>query len=71
VRLLVSRGPRFAEVTMPDVRNLSVARARRVLRRVDLRARVVQTCPGATVVETDPVPGATVRENVLVALFVC
>jgi beta-lactam-binding protein with PASTA domain len=71
VELLVSLGPEFAEVTMPDVRNLSVARARRVVERAGLRARVVTTCPGDTVVETDPVQGTIVRENDLVALFVC
>jgi beta-lactam-binding protein with PASTA domain len=72
VRLTVSLGPEFAKVTMPDVRDLSVARARAVLRDRGLRARVVQSCGGGSaVVETDPIPGATVREHDLVALFVC
>jgi beta-lactam-binding protein with PASTA domain len=72
VVLVVSLGPEFAEVTVPDVRNLSVDRARAALAAKNLRARVVQSCGGgSTVVESDPIQGTTVRENDRVALFVC
>jgi beta-lactam-binding protein with PASTA domain len=72
VTVTVSLGPEFAKVTMPDVRNLTVVRARAVLRDRGLRSEVVQSCGGgSTVVESDPIQGSTVRENDLVALFVC
>ncbi|CAN5668611.1 Stk1 family PASTA domain-containing Ser/Thr kinase [soil metagenome] len=71
VEVVVSLGPEFAKLEMPDVRNMSVGRARDQLARYGLRARVVQSCAGTTVVETDPIQGTTVRENDLVALFVC
>jgi beta-lactam-binding protein with PASTA domain len=72
VVLVVSLGPEFAKVTVPDVRNLTVERARALLADRNLRARVVQSCGGgSTVVESDPIQGTTVRENDRVALFVC
>ena len=72
VTLVVSRGPRFAELRMPDVRDSSVPEARAKLADLGLRARVVPTCEGgSTVVETDPIQGSRLRENDLVALFVC
>ena len=72
VTISVSMGPRFQELTMPDVRNRSVPDARARLARLGLRVEVVPSCAGgSTVVETDPIQGTTVRENDLVALFVC
>ena len=71
IELSVSIGPRFAELEMPDVRNSSVERARSRLVSLGLRVEVVPSCAGSTVVETDPIPGTIVRENDLVALFVC
>jgi beta-lactam-binding protein with PASTA domain len=72
VTLVVSRGPRFAELRMPDVRHSSIPEARAKLADLALRARVVPTCEGgSTVVETDPIQGSRLREHDLVALFVC
>lgn len=72
VRLYVSKGPRFARLTMPDVRNMSITAARSKLSALGLRSRVVQSCGGGgKVVETDPLQGARTHENRLVALFVC
>jgi hypothetical protein len=52
---------------------MSVARARHRLGRLGLRVETVavEGCSGTTVAETDPIPGATVRERDLVALFLC
>ncbi|MGH2749711.1 MAG: Stk1 family PASTA domain-containing Ser/Thr kinase [Actinomycetota bacterium] len=73
VKVYVSVGPEFEELTMPDVRNLSLAAARAKLESKALRVDVVQSCGsnGTTVVDTDPIAGVTVRENEVVALFVC
>lgn len=72
VTIDVSNGPRFQELTMPDVRNVAVSAARRKLERAGLRVREVKSCDnGDTVVETDPIAGTRVRENDLVAVFVC
>src|SRR5918999_1013967 len=72
VTLHLSRGPRWAPVRMPDVRGLGAADARAALRGLGLRPRVVPTCDGgSTVVETDPIAGSRLRENDLVALFLC
>jgi serine/threonine-protein kinase len=71
IELTVSKGPRFAELVMPDVRNTSVDNARARLDRLGLRVEVIPSCEGSTVVETDPIQGTPVRENDLVALFVC
>lgn len=73
VELVVSDGPEFKELVMPDVRNMSLDAARSKLQSKGLRVEVVQSCEGngTTVVETDPTAGATVRENDVVALFVC
>jgi eukaryotic-like serine/threonine-protein kinase len=73
IRVVVSLGPEFKELEMPDVRNMNVGRARNRLEGLGLRVRVVQSCGGGgtTVIETDPVAGASVRENDRVALFVC
>ena len=73
VEVYVSIGPEFAKLTMPDVRNLPLDDARTRLESKSLRVDVVQSCggKGAMVVDTDPVAGVTVRENDVVALFVC
>jgi eukaryotic-like serine/threonine-protein kinase len=72
VALHVSRGPRWAPVRLPDVRGAAAADAKAQLRDLGLRPRVVPTCAGgSTVVETDPIAGSRLRENDLVALFLC
>jgi beta-lactam-binding protein with PASTA domain len=73
VQLVVSAGPRYDEVTMPDVRTMSVDAARAELEGLGLRVNIVQSCGGSgTIVqETDPIAGTRVRENDQVALFVC
>jgi serine/threonine-protein kinase len=73
VEVYVSIGPEFAKLTMPDVRNLPLEDATGRLENKGLRIDVVQSCGGngTMVVDTDPVAGVTVRENDVVALFVC
>jgi len=73
IEVLVSIGPEFEELTMPDVRNLPLDDASERLRTKGLRIDVVQSCggKGTMVVDTDPVAGVIVRENDVVALFVC
>lgn len=74
VEVYVSVGPEFKEVEMPDVRNMSLDAAKSKLTSLGLRVRVERPDPcgsANTVVETDPPAGTTVRENDLVALFVC
>jgi eukaryotic-like serine/threonine-protein kinase len=73
VEVFVSIGPEFEELTMPDVRNLPLEQAQSKLESKGLRVDVVQSCGGngSLVVETDPVAGVTVREDTVVALFVC
>ena len=72
VTIVVSAGPRYKELTMPDVRNQSVEAAQAQLEALGLRVIVKQPCGGGTIVqETDPIAGTTVRENDVVALFVC
>jgi beta-lactam-binding protein with PASTA domain len=72
VKLLISAGPRYRELVLPDVRGRSAGAARAALERVGLRVRVVDSCNGGTVVvESDPIAGTLVRENDPVALFLC
>jgi serine/threonine-protein kinase len=73
VELIVSQGPRYKLVTVPDVRTMSVASARSRLEALGLVVKVVQSCGGhgAIVQETDPIPGSVVRQHTEVALFVC
>ena len=73
VEVYVSIGPEFAKLTMPDVRNLPLEDATARLESKGLRIDVVQSCGGngTMVVDTDPVAGVSVRENDVVALFVC
>ena len=73
VEVYVSIGPEFDKLTMPDVRNLPLEDATARLESRGLRIDVVQSCGGngTMVVDTDPVAGVSVRENDVVALFVC
>ncbi|MEA2509461.1 MAG: eukaryotic-like serine/threonine-protein kinase [Actinomycetota bacterium] len=73
VDLMISKGPRYKLVTVPDVRTMSIASARNRLEALGLLVQVVQSCGGhGTIVqETDPIPGSVVRQNTQVALFVC
>ena len=72
VTVYVSIGPKFEELTMPDVRNLPLEQARAKLEGKGLRVKVVECgLSGTTVVDSDPIAGVTVRENDVVALFVC
>jgi eukaryotic-like serine/threonine-protein kinase len=72
VVIIVSAGPRYKELTMPDVRTMSVDAATAQLEGLGLIVNVVQSCGGGTVVqETDPIAGTTVRQHDRVALFVC
>jgi eukaryotic-like serine/threonine-protein kinase len=71
IEIAISKGPEFKELTMPDVRNMSVDAARTKLEGMGLTVQVNQSCPGSTVIETDPLPGSTVREGDVVRLFVC
>jgi serine/threonine-protein kinase len=73
VTVIVSDGPRYKEVTVPDVRTMAIASARNQLEALGLLVQVVQSCGGnGTIVqETDPIPGTVIRQNTQVALFVC
>jgi serine/threonine-protein kinase len=72
VEVYVSAGPRFEDVTVPDVRNLSPPQATAKLEDVGLRAQVVNSCGGGDlVVDTTPVAGSTLQENDSVTLYVC
>jgi serine/threonine-protein kinase len=72
IAVQVSVGPRFDEVKVPEVRGMTVSQARSRLSAVGLRVQVRESCAGGrTVAETDPIPGTVVRENSVVALFVC
>lgn len=71
IEVAVSQGPEFEELKMPDVRNMHVDDARAKLEGMGLRVAINQSCPGTTVIETEPLPGTIVRENDRVVLFVC
>ena len=74
VTVYVSKGPRYKELTMPDVRGLTVDDAQRRLSAMGFtNVEVVQSCGGGgtMVSETEPIAGKTVRENERIALFVC
>lgn len=73
VQLFISIGPEFKELTLPDVRGMNVGDAKALLQDKGLRVEVTRSCgPGGTVVaETSPVAGSTVKENQVVALFIC
>jgi serine/threonine-protein kinase len=72
VELVLSLGPRYAMLDMPDVRGLSATEAVASLEESGLRARTVDSCGGGGIVaDTDPIAGTPVRENDVVALFLC
>jgi len=72
VNVNVSIGPEFEKLRLPDVRGKPLEEARSQLESLGLRVREVQSCDGGSVVnETDPISGTFVRENDLIALFVC
>ncbi len=72
IRLQVSIGPEFQNVRLPDVRGMTVQAATAELQSIGLRVRIEESCPGgSTVVETHPIPGTMVKENSVIALFVC
>jgi serine/threonine-protein kinase len=73
ITVIISDGPRYREVTLPDVRTQAVATARKRLEALGVLVQVVQSCGGnGTIVqETDPIPGTVVRQHTQVALFVC
>ena len=73
VEILVSVGPRYEELEMPDVRGMTVHAATAQLEGMGLRVQVRQSCGGggSIVADTDPISGTTIRENDLVVLFVC
>jgi eukaryotic-like serine/threonine-protein kinase len=73
ILLVVSKGPEFETMRMPDVRGMSIDAATQKLEGMGLRVRVVQSCGGGgtTVIDTDPLDGQPVRENDLVDLYTC
>lgn len=73
IDMAVSQGPEFDEVTMPDVRGMTIGAATQKLEGLGLRVNVVQSCGGGgTVVhETQPLGGTKIRENTLVDVFTC
>ena len=72
IELQVSIGPEFQKVRVPDVRGLSIDQAEVKLSSLGLRWNIERSCEGGTtVVETHPTPGTVVRENSVVALFIC
>ena len=72
LELVLSLGPRFEMLDMPDVRGLSTVEAVDSLEGSGLRTRTVDSCGGGGVVaDTDPIAGTPVRENDVVALFLC
>ncbi|MBA2273989.1 MAG: serine/threonine protein kinase [Actinobacteria bacterium] len=72
VQIVVSAGPEFPELTVPDVRGLEVGPARDELERAEFRVDVLEICDdGSKVVDTDPAGGATANRADLVTLLVC
>ena len=72
IKVVVSLGPEFEEVTVPDVRGQSVDSAVSDLAALGLQADVIDSCKKSKkVLETDPVAGTTVTENDAVTLFTC
>ena len=69
--MYVSIGPQYEKVKMPDVRNMTLERARARVEALGLRVRIQRACPGNIVVDTEPIAGTALRERDLVALFVC
>lgn len=73
IEVVVSLGPKFRELKMPDVRGWYLDEAQAKLESLGLRVKIVQSCGGggSIVADTQPLPGTTVRENDLVDVFTC
>ncbi len=72
VQIVVSAGPEFPELTVPDVRGQEIDPARDKLERAGFRVGVLEICDGGSkVVDTDPAGGATANKDDLVTLLVC
>ncbi|MDQ3987461.1 MAG: PASTA domain-containing protein [Actinomycetota bacterium] len=72
VKVVVSLGPEFEELTLPDVRGLRMSRAAAELQSLGLRTQVFKSCKNQNdIADTDPAPGTRVRENDLITLIVC
>jgi serine/threonine-protein kinase len=71
VSVVVSKGPRWTVLKMPDVRGLPLDQAKAKLESLQLRPTVRNCGGGSTVVDTDPIAYSTIRQNAIVALFVC
>jgi eukaryotic-like serine/threonine-protein kinase len=73
IDVTISDGPRYKDLTLPDVRTSDVDFARHKLESLGLLVQVVQSCGGngSIVQETDPIPGSIVRQHTQIALFVC
>jgi eukaryotic-like serine/threonine-protein kinase len=72
IKAIVSIGPEFEEVTVPNLTGMSVANATAQLEALGLNATVFQSCKkGGDVADTDPGAGSTVRETDTVTLVVC
>jgi len=74
IQVAVSIGAQYKKVEMPDVIGMHQKDARQILRDLELRVRIRKPgeCEGrTTVLETDPSPGTTIRQNDVVTLFVC
>lgn len=72
VQIVVSAGPEFPELTVPDVRGEDVDAARDKLERAGFRVDVLEICDGGSeVVDTDPAGGATANKADLVTLLAC
>jgi beta-lactam-binding protein with PASTA domain len=69
IEVQVSIGPEFEEVRVPDVRGMTIAKARSDLESLGLTVQVVRASTCDTVSETDPISGTVVRENDVIALF--
>ncbi len=72
IEVVVSLGPEFEKVTLPDLRGERVDSAVAELSSLGLQADVVGSCKKSKrVVESDPVGGTTVTENDVITLFTC
>jgi len=72
VQIVVSAGPEFPELTVPDMRGLRVDAARDKLERAGFRVSILEICEGGSeVVDTDPAGGGIANKGDLVTLLVC
>jgi beta-lactam-binding protein with PASTA domain len=74
IEVVVSAGPEFKELRMPDVRGMGIDDAQARLEGLGfMQIRIVQSCGGGgtIVAEQEPLPGTMVRENDPIDLFTC